>query len=236
MSATWKAAVDEATRATGAARPSDAQVLGAVNRRIGEKGTVVCAAGGLPGELHKLWRAQDSDAYHVEYGYSCMGYEIAGGLGVKLARPDRDVVVLVGDGSYLMMNSEIATSIALGLKLTLVLLDNRGFGCINRLQGACGGEPFNNLLDDESPAIDFVAHARSLGAHAEKVNGIAALEAAFDAREAVATHLGHRDRHRPGAQHGQRRRLVGRGGARSLRQRRSRARRTPAIARSLEED
>jgi len=181
LTASWNAAVDDATRATGAARPSDAQVLGAVNRRIGEKGTMVCAAGGLPGELHKLWRAQDSDAYHVEYGYSCMGYEIAGGMGVKLARPDRDVVVLVGDGSYLMMNSEIATSIALGLKLTLVLLDNRGFGCINRLQGACGGEPFNNLLAGENPAIDFVAHARSLGAQAEKVNGITELEAAFDA-------------------------------------------------------
>jgi 3D-(3,5/4)-trihydroxycyclohexane-1,2-dione acylhydrolase (decyclizing) len=152
-----------------------------VNRRIGGKGTMVCAAGGLPGELHKLWRAQDSDAYHLEYGYSCMGYEIAGGMGVKLARPDRDVVVLVGDGSYLMMNSEIATSIALGLKLTLVLLDNRGFGCINRLQGACGGESFNNLLDARNPAIDFVAHARSLGAQAVKVNGIAELEAAFDA-------------------------------------------------------
>lgn len=177
----WKDAVDDATRDAGAARPTDAQVLGAVNRRIGEKGTVVCAAGGLPGELHKLWRAQDTDAYHVEYGYSCMGYEIAGGLGVKLARPDRDVVVMVGDGSYLMMNSEIATSIALGLKLTIVLLDNRGFGCINRLQGACGGEPFNNLLDEQTPGIDFVAHARSLGAHAEKVSSIPALETAFEA-------------------------------------------------------
>ena len=181
LSATWKAAVDDATRATNTARPSDAQVLGAINRRIGDRGTMVCAAGGLPGELHKLWRAQDSDAYHLEYGYSCMGYEIAGGLGVKLARPDRDVVVLVGDGSYLMMNSEIATSIAMGLKLTLVLLDNRGFGCINRLQGACGGESFNNLLEGQNPQIDFVAHARSLGAHAVKANGIAELEAAFDA-------------------------------------------------------
>ena len=95
--------------------PSDAQVLGAVNRALGKDATVVCAAGGLPGELHKLWRAADADGYHLEYGYSCMGYEIAGGLGVKLADPDaRRVVVLVGDGSYLMMNSEIATSVALG--------------------------------------------------------------------------------------------------------------------------
>ncbi len=185
LNAAWKRAVDDATRDAGAARPSDAQVLGAVNRRIGRNGTVVCAAGGLPGELHKLWRAQDRDAYHVEYGYSCMGYEIAGGLGVKLARPDRDVVVLVGDGSYLMMNSEIATSVALGLKITIVLLDNRGFGCINRLQGASGGEPFNNLLDDKTPDVDFVSHARSLGAHAEKVGDIARLEAAFDAAKKV---------------------------------------------------
>ena len=143
----------------------------------------MCAAGGLPGELHKLWRAQDAEAYHLEYGYSCMGYEIAGGLGVKLARPDREVVVLVGDGSYLMMNSEIATSIALGLKLTIVVLDNRGFGCINRLQEACGDESFNNLLDEpgrRAPAIDFAAHARSLGAPAEHVTGIPALTAALD--------------------------------------------------------
>ena len=112
-----------------------------------------------------------------------MGYEIAGGLGVKLARPDREVVVLVGDGSYLMMNSEIATSIALGLKLTIVVLDNRGFGCINRLQEACGGESFNNLLDEpgrRAPAIDFAAHARSLGALTEHVTGIPALTAALD--------------------------------------------------------
>jgi 3D-(3,5/4)-trihydroxycyclohexane-1,2-dione acylhydrolase (decyclizing) len=181
----WRSAVEEATKDLGAERPTDAQVLGAVNRRIGPRGTVVCAAGGLPGELHKLWRAQDADAYHVEYGYSCMGYEIAGGMGVKLARPDRDVAVLVGDGSYLMMNSEIATSIALGLKLTIVVLDNRGFGCINRLQGACGGEPFNNLLDATTPSIDFVAHARSLGAHAQKVTGIAALEQALEAAKSV---------------------------------------------------
>ncbi len=175
----WNAAVDVATKDVGAALPSDAQVLGAVNRWIGPQGTVVCAAGGLPGELHKLWRAQDSDAYHLEYGYSCLGYEIAGGLGVKLAQPRRDVVVMVGDGSYLMMNSEIATSIAMGLKLTIVLLDNRGFGCINRLQGACGGESFNNLLDERAPDVDFAAHARALGAQAQKVSGIRELEEAL---------------------------------------------------------
>lgn len=185
LRASWNAAVDAATKDVGAAQPSDAQVLGAVNRSIGPKGTVVCAAGGLPGELHKLWRAQDSDSYHVEYGYSCMGYEIAGGLGVKLAQPQRDVVVMVGDGSYLMMNSEIATSIAMGLKLTIVLLDNRGFGCINRLQGACGGESFNNLLDERAPDIDFAAHARALGAHAQKVSGVRELQEALHATRSI---------------------------------------------------
>jgi 3D-(3,5/4)-trihydroxycyclohexane-1,2-dione acylhydrolase (decyclizing) len=172
----WNASVDGAIAASDTTLPSDAQVLGAVNRVIGANGTVVCAAGGLPGELHKLWRAQDSDAYHLEYGYSCMGYEIAGGLGVKLARPDREVVVMVGDGSYLMMNSEIATAIALDLKLTIVLLDNRGFGCINRLQKGCGGQAFNNLLEETAPAIDFVAHARSLGAESFQVNNVRELE------------------------------------------------------------
>ena len=176
----WNSAVEAAIAASDTTLPTDAQVLGAVNRTIGTNGTVVCAAGGLPGELHKLWRAQDSDAYHLEYGYSCMGYEIAGGIGVKLARPDRNVVVMVGDGSYLMMNSEIATAIALGLKLTIVLLDNRGFGCISRLQKSCGGAAFNNLLEEAAPAVDFVAHARSLGAESFQVNNVRELERALN--------------------------------------------------------
>jgi len=111
----------------------------------------------------------------MEYGYSCMGYEIAGGLGVKMAKPACEVVVIVGDGSYLMLNSEIATSVALGAKLLIVVLDNRGFGCIERLQAATGGASFNNLLGDAAPRIDFAAHARSLGAQAEKVDGLGAL-------------------------------------------------------------
>jgi 3D-(3,5/4)-trihydroxycyclohexane-1,2-dione acylhydrolase (decyclizing) len=155
--------------------PGDANVLGVVNRASGPRTTVVCAAGGLPGELHKLWRADDPDSYHLEYGYSCMGYEIAGGVGVKLAKPERDVIVLVGDGSYLMMNSEIATSVMLDLKLTIVVLDNRGYGCINRLQQSCGSESFNNLLP-EVPHVDFVSHARSLGAHAIAAANLAELE------------------------------------------------------------
>jgi 3D-(3,5/4)-trihydroxycyclohexane-1,2-dione acylhydrolase (decyclizing) len=118
------------------------------------------------------------------YGYSCMGYEIAGGLGAKMAMPDREVFVLVGDGSYLMLNSEIATSVTMGLRLVIVVLDNHGFGCINRLQQACGGPPFGNLLTDPvtgaAPTIDFASHARSLGAIAEPVKTIADLEAALE--------------------------------------------------------
>ena len=178
--AAWRIEAERWTRRGNEPRPSDAQVLGAVNRHAGKDATVVCAAGGLPGELHKLWRAAGPGSYHLEYGYSCMGYEIPGGLGVKIAHPQREVFVLVGDGSYLMINSEIATSVALGRKLTIVLLDNRGFGCINRLQNAVGGASFNNLLSEMgAPPVDFRAHAESLGAVAEKAEGIAGLEAAL---------------------------------------------------------
>ncbi|HEX7389652.1 MAG TPA: thiamine pyrophosphate-dependent enzyme, partial [Acidiphilium sp.] len=179
----WHDAVARATAPANTALPSDAEVIGVVDRALGDTATVVCAAGGLPGELHKLWRARGPASYHVEYGFSCMGYEIAGGLGVKLAMPDREVVVMVGDGSYLMLNSEIATSVAMGLKLIVVVLDNRGFGCINRLQQATGGAPFNNMLADTHHAadvpVDFVKHAESLGAIAEKADDLAALEAAL---------------------------------------------------------
>jgi 3D-(3,5/4)-trihydroxycyclohexane-1,2-dione acylhydrolase (decyclizing) len=190
----WTARVGEAKRAwydeaarytapTNAELPSDAQVIGAVQRQAAASDVVLGAAGGLPGEMHKLWRAAAPGGYHMEYGYSTMGYEIAGGLGVKMADPSREVFVMLGDGSYLMMNSEIATSVMLGLKLTIVVLDNRGFGCINRLQQATGGESFNNLLSTARhvtlPDIDFAAHARSLGATARKVAGIGELERAL---------------------------------------------------------
>jgi 3D-(3,5/4)-trihydroxycyclohexane-1,2-dione acylhydrolase (decyclizing) len=180
--ADWNDAWERATAPRGDARgglPTDAQVLGAVWRKAADDAIVVCAAGGLPGELHKLWRTRRPGGYHVEYGYSCMGYEIAGAVGVKMAEPSREVHVLVGDGSYLMMNSELATAVMLGLKLIVTVLDNRGFGCINRLQKSTGGEPFNNLLAD-SPQIDFAAHAASLGARAQKVADVSQLEAALE--------------------------------------------------------
>jgi 3D-(3,5/4)-trihydroxycyclohexane-1,2-dione acylhydrolase (decyclizing) len=181
--AEWQKEAGKATAASNAALPSDAQVIGAVQRTLGSDIILLHAAGGLPGELHKLWQAGAPGSYHAEYGFSCMGYEIAGGLGAKLARPDKEVVVMVGDGSYLMLNSEIATSVMLGLKLTIVLLDNRGFGCINRLQMATGGANFNNLLKDARhealPEIDFVQHAASMGAIATKAASIAELETAL---------------------------------------------------------
>ncbi|MBB4038601.1 3D-(3,5/4)-trihydroxycyclohexane-1,2-dione acylhydrolase (decyclizing) [Microvirga flocculans] len=179
----WFATAARYTDPTNAELPSDAQVIGAVQRTSSPGDVVVCAAGGLPGELHKHWKASAALGYHMEYGYSCMGYEIAGGLGVKMADPNREVIVMVGDGSYLMMNSELATSVMLGHKLTVVLLDNRGYGCINRLQRATGGESFNNLLQHTNhvtlPEIDFTAHAASLGALAVKVKGIGELEEAL---------------------------------------------------------
>ena len=170
------------------ALPYEGEVIGAVQRshpHSTEHDIVICAAGTLPAELHKLWRAAVPGGYHMEYGYSCMGYEIAGGIGVKMAHPNREVVVMVGDGSYLMLNSEIATSVMLGTKLVIVVLDNRGYGCIHRLQRAVGGEGFNNLFDDcvqgspGMPRIDFAAHARSLGASAEHVDSIGELETAL---------------------------------------------------------
>jgi 3D-(3,5/4)-trihydroxycyclohexane-1,2-dione acylhydrolase (decyclizing) len=129
-------------------------------------------------------------SYHAEYGFSCMGYEIAGALGIKMAEPARDVVCMLGDGSYMMMNSELATAAMMGQRITVVVTDNRGFGCINRLQMSTGQVEFNNLLKDAhggpNSRIDFAAHAASMGAEAVKVSSIAELEQAlarrFDAR------------------------------------------------------
>ena len=182
----WLGVAQRYLAASNAAPPSDAQVIGAVQRGTGTDAIVVCAAGGLPGELHKHWQAARPGGFHLEYGYSCMGYEIAGGVGVAMACPDRDVVVMVGDGSYLMMNSEIVTAVMLGLRLTVVVADNRGYACIDRLQRRSGGVGFNNLLRDAHhttpPAIDFAAHAASLGATARKMSSVAELEQALRGR------------------------------------------------------
>ncbi|MGE5144246.1 MAG: 3D-(3,5/4)-trihydroxycyclohexane-1,2-dione acylhydrolase (decyclizing), partial [Acidobacteriota bacterium] len=195
----WRSDIARITGRRDVALPYEGEVIGAVQRSAVDSpkdDIVVCAAGTLPGDLHKLWRTGVPGGYHVEYGYSCMGYEIAGGLGVKMAHPEREAVVIVGDGSYLMLNSEIATSLLLDQKLVIVLLDNHGFGCIHRLQQACGGAPFNNLFPDTvqgangAPKIDFAAHAAALGAVAENVQTIPELEAALKrARASERTYL-----------------------------------------------
>jgi 3D-(3,5/4)-trihydroxycyclohexane-1,2-dione acylhydrolase (decyclizing) len=180
--AAWNAVVDGIYAATSVPL-TDAEVLGALQRSLKPDTVVVCAAGGLPGELHKLWRVSVPGGYHLEYGYSCMGYEIPGAIGVKMAAPERDVCAVIGDGGYLMMNSELASAAMLGTKLIVVLLDNGGFGCIDRLQRSVGNESFNNLFRDcrteVLPGVDFAAHARALGAVSEIVTTPAELEAAI---------------------------------------------------------
>lgn len=183
--AEWFTKVDVLTDppTDGNALPTDMQVIGAVQRASSKDTVVMGAAGTMPGELHKLWKAPRPGAYHMEYGFSCMGYEIAGAMGIKMADPDRDVVCMLGDGSYMMANSELATAVMMGIKLTVVITDNRGFGCINRLQRGTGGAEFNNLLDTAhhvTPSnIDFAAHAASMGAAAVHVSSIQELEAAL---------------------------------------------------------
>ena len=185
LKAEWFGAVDPLTAPPqdGNQLPTDMQVIGAVQRAAGPDTVVMCAAGTMPGELHKLWKSTRPMSYHMEYGFSCMGYEIAGAIGIKMAQPERDVVCMLGDGSYMMANSELATACMMGIKITVVITDNRGYGCINRLQMATGGAEFNNLLKDawqvNAPNIDFRAHAAALGAEAVKVGSVADLEAAL---------------------------------------------------------
>lgn len=160
-------------------RLRQAAVIGVINDVVGGRATVISAAGSMPGELVRLWRPEEAAAYHVEYGYSCMGYELPAGIGVKLAEPDREVIVLVGDGSYLMASGELVTAVAEGLDLTVVLMDNGGFGSIHCLQKAVGSPPFANLLRARDPVsgeltgppvvIDFVRHAEAMGAQAWRV-------------------------------------------------------------------
>ena len=185
----WFQTTDALTAApNGTSLPTDAQVIGAVQRNTGKQSVVMSAAGTMPGALHVLWRAA-AGGYHMEYGFSCMGYELAGAMGIKMARPDADVVCMVGDGSYMMANSELATAVMMGIPFTVVLTDNRGYGCINRLQKGTGGAAFNNMLDDSyhvnPAAIDFEAHARSMGAIVVKVGSIAQLETEMQAAKAA---------------------------------------------------
>ncbi len=166
-----------------------AAVLALLNEHVGPRATVVHAAGGLPGDLHKLWRSESAAQLHSEYGYSCMGYEIAGALGVKLADPERAVYAFVGDGSYLMLHTEIVTALQEGLKITIVLVDNGGYQCIHGLQRSTGGRSFGNefrtrtggRLAGSPVPVDYAANARSLGAAAWHARTAAELRAALAA-------------------------------------------------------
>jgi len=168
---------------------AEIEAIGLINEAVGGKATVVCAAGNMPGELLRLWRPEEPKAYHLEYGFSCMGYEIPGGIGVKLAEPERDVVVMIGDGTYLMMNSEIVTAVSEGLALTIVIIDNHGYQCILGLQRICGVSDFGNelrfrdpktgMLNGEYVPIDFVKHAEAMGAHAVLVKTAAEITSAL---------------------------------------------------------
>ena len=164
-------------------KPTYAQVVGAVDRLALPTDYAFAAAGGFPGELNSGWRAKGLDSIDMEYGYSCMGYEISGAWGAKMALPDREVIVFVGDGSYLMMNSDLYSSVLSGHKLVVIVCDNGGFAVINRLQVNQGGAPFNNLIADSKVqdvvAVDFAAHAAAMGCRSEKVSSVAELEAAM---------------------------------------------------------
>ena len=217
----WRAPAPYTDRATGLARdwdgivqrshdlghtplPAQSEVLGVVNRLSRPQDVVVCAAGSMPGDLHKLWRTRDRKGYHVEYGYSCMGYEIAGGLGVKMATldtgEDRDVYVLVGDGSYLMMAQELVTAVAEGVKLIVVLVQNHGFASIGALSESLGSQRFGTRyrfrtgsgLDGDKLPVDLAANAASLGAQVIRVSGVSELEKALaEARTADVTTVVH---------------------------------------------
>jgi 3D-(3,5/4)-trihydroxycyclohexane-1,2-dione acylhydrolase (decyclizing) len=182
--AIWNAAVDGYKTPKNDGIPTYGQIVGMVNDKAGERDYVVGAAGGLPGELNKVWRVKSPNTFDVEYGFSCMGYEVAGGWGAAMADPTRNAIVMVGDGSYLIMNSDIYSTVLTGHKMIVVICDNGGFGVINRLQNFKGGESYNNLLKDCNVKnlfhVDFVKHAESLGALGRKVSTIAELGQAMD--------------------------------------------------------
>jgi len=187
----WKAEVDRQITPRDAVPFAQAEVVGAVNRSAQPEDVVVCAAGSLPGDLHKLWRSQRPNTYHVEYGYSCMGYEIAGGLGVKMADPSREVYVFVGDGSYLMMAQEIVTSVQEGVKLIIVLCDSQGYASIGGLSRSLGSGGFGtqyryrdhttDSLTGQPLPVDLAANAESLGAIVHRVSDRASLDAGLAA-------------------------------------------------------
>ena len=187
--AEWNQTVDEHSGPSDAVPPSYGQVVGAINRICDTTDLALTAAGGLPGELCKNWKTRSIGTFDCEFGFSCMGYEIAGGWGAKMADPSRDVIVFVGDGSYLMLNSDIYSTVLTGHKMIVIICDNGGFSVINRLQNFKGSASFNNLLQDckveNLQGVDFVQHATSMGALGEQVESTAQLEASFKRAKAA---------------------------------------------------
>lgn len=185
----WDKMVSEFYKVSGETPVHQREVVGAVNDFAGPRDVVLCAAGSLPGDLHKLWRTRDNKGFHLEYGYSTMGYECAAGIGAKMACPDREIYVMVGDGNYLMMNSEIVTAVQEGVKFVIILLNNNGFASIGGLSQSIGSERFGTkyryrdeetgLLTGDVLPVDFTLNARSLGAHVIEANSIDSLKAAL---------------------------------------------------------
>lgn len=190
----WDGIVDDLRSNSPGDIMSQAQVMGVVNDAAGPRDVVINAAGSMPGDLLKLWRPEDPKSYHIEYGYSCMGYEIPAGIGVKMAAPDREVFVFIGDGSYLMLNTEIVTAVQEGIKIIIILVDNGGFQSIHGLQMGSGTPSFGNELryrDDSAKAlagphveVDFVANAESMGARGIRAKGLKELQAALEEAKA----------------------------------------------------
>ena len=190
LAAEWDATVEGAYHLGHRPLPAQSEVIGVVNEVSQPRDVVLCAAGSMPGDLHKLWRTRDPKGYHVEYGYSCMGYEIAGGLGAKLASPDRDVYVLVGDGSYLMMAQELVTAVQEGVKIIVVLVQNHGFASIGELSQALGSQRFGTRyryrnertgrLDGDRLPVDLAANAESLGVRVLRAGGVDEFRAALE--------------------------------------------------------
>jgi 3D-(3,5/4)-trihydroxycyclohexane-1,2-dione acylhydrolase (decyclizing) len=188
--ASWNAYLDEtAETPSGSGLPSYAAVIRAVNRLAGPDDYIVAAAGGLPGELNKHWRAKGVGTFDCEYGFSCMGYEIGGAWGAAMAMPERTVISFCGDGSYLMANSDVYGSVLSGHKFVLVLCDNEGYAVIDRLQVFKGGASFNNMLVDvrakQPTRVDFAQHAAAMGAWTERVDALDELEGALDRARAA---------------------------------------------------
>ena len=182
--AKWNAMLDGFQKPTNDPVPTYAQVVGVVNARAGERDCLITAAGGLPGEVMKNWRVKAPNTFDCEFGFSCMGYEIAAGWGAAMADPTRTPIVMIGDGTYMMMNSDVYSTVLAGHKIVLIVCDNGGYAVINRLQNFKGGASFNNLIRDcrvkEPFPVDFAKHAESMGALTRKVAGLADLEQALD--------------------------------------------------------